>query len=193
MFKEMFENYQPRTEQEEVDQRLILDFIKRNPDCLERTNLVAHITSSAIIVNETMDQVLFAYHNIYDSWSWVGGHNDGNPDLLHVAIEEAMEETGITKVRPYQHDIFTIDVIYVGNHIKKGKYVPDHLHLNATFLLIADTTEKLISKPDENQGVQWFMMDEVFSHVTEPRMKPVYLKAFKAIESIKLKQKSQTI
>jgi 8-oxo-dGTP pyrophosphatase MutT (NUDIX family) len=193
MFKEMIENYQPKTEQETIDQQLILDFIHRNPDCLERTNLCAHITSSAIIVNETMDQVLFAYHNIYDSWSWVGGHNDGNPDLLEVAIEEAMEETGITQVRPYQKDIFTLDVIYVGNHIKKGKYVPDHLHLNATFLLIASVTEQLVSKPDENQGVRWFLIDEVLNYVTEPRMIPIYQKAFIAIESIKIKQKYQAV
>jgi 8-oxo-dGTP pyrophosphatase MutT (NUDIX family) len=189
MFKQMFEAYHPKSEQERIDQRLILDFIDHNPDCLLRTNLCAHITSSAIIVNEAMDQVLFAYHNIYNSWSWVGGHNDGNPDLLAVAIEEAKEETGISLVRPFQEDIFTLDVIYVPNHIKKGTYVPDHLHLNATFLLIAPQSQTLVIKPDENQGVQWFMMDDVLNHVTEPRMKPVYQKAFLEIEAIKLKQK----
>jgi len=185
MYLSLFENYVPKTEQETVDKKLILDFINRNPDCLLRTNLVAHITSSGIIVNEAMNKVLFAFHNIYQSWSWVGGHNDGNPNLLEVALSEAIEETGVKSIRPYFDDILTIDAIYVGNHIKKGKYVPDHLHLNATFLFIADEHEKPTSKPDENQGVQWFDIDEVLDHVTEPRMKPVYQKAFQAIEEIK--------
>lgn len=185
MYRALFENYQPKNEQESVDQQLILEFIDRNQDCLERTNLVAHITSSAIICNPKMDKVLFAFHNIYQSWSWVGGHNDGNPNLLEVALEEAIEETGVKNMRPLMDDILTIDVIYVGNHIKKGKYVPDHLHLNATFLLIADEYEKPTHKPDENQGVAWFSMDDVLNHVTEPRMKPVYTKAFQAIKQIK--------
>lgn len=185
MYQSLFENYIPKTEQESVDKKLILDFINRNPDCLLRSNLVAHITSSGIIVNEQMDKVLFAFHNIYQSWSWVGGHNDGNPNLLEVALSEAIEETGVKSIRPYHDDIFTIDAIYVGNHIKKGHYVPDHLHLNATFLFIADEHEQTISKPDENQGVQWFNISEVLNYVTEPRMKPVYQKAFQAIDQIK--------
>src|SRR5690606_13156485 len=135
--------------------------IDRNPDALDRTNLCAHITSSAFVVNQDMTKILFAYHNIYDSWSWVGGHNDGNPDLLEVAIKEAIEETGIKTVKPYSNDIFTIDVIYVKNHIKKNQYVPDHLHLNATFLLIADENENLSINHAENSGVKWFAIDDV--------------------------------
>lgn len=184
MYRELFSKYQPRNEQETVDLKLILDFIVHHEDCLLRTNLAAHVTSSAIIVNPKMDKVLFAFHNIYQSWSWVGGHNDGNPDLLGVAIDEAMEETGITSCVPWSEDIFTVDVIYVPNHIKKGHYVPDHLHLNATFLLIADEHQPITHKPDENQGVRWFDLQEVLDHVSEPRMKPVYQKVFDAIHAI---------
>ena len=35
------------------------------------------------------------YHNIYDSWSWLGGHADGETDLLAVALREVKEETGL--------------------------------------------------------------------------------------------------
>ena len=160
-------------------------FIHKNHNFLDRSNLAAHFSSSAIVVNEQMDKVLFAYHNIYDSWGWVGGHNDGNPDPLAVAIEEAKEETGISDVRPYSEDIFMVDVIYVFNHIKHGKYVNDHLHLNVTFLLIADEQQQLQIKPDENSGVAWFELDEVFDKITEPRMVPIYQKAFNEIKRIK--------
>ncbi|MDO9629560.1 MAG: NUDIX hydrolase [Acholeplasmataceae bacterium] len=185
MYTELFKRYLPKNEQEKVDQELILDFINRNPDALYRTNLCAHITSSAFVVNPKMTKILFAYHNIYDSWSWLGGHNDGNSNLLEVAMKEAIEETGIKKVTPYSKDIFTIDVIYVKNHIKKKKYVPDHLHLNATFLLIADESEELSINPAENSGVKWFDIDDVLTHISEDRMKPIYQKAFDIIKKIK--------
>jgi len=182
---ERIHSYQPINEQEEVDKQTILDFIANNSDALSRNNQVAHLTSSAIIVNQAMDKILFVYHNIYQSWSWVGGHNDDDPDFLHVALKEAKEETGVKKIVPWSDDIFMIDVIYVHNHIKKGKYVSDHLHLNVTYLLIADDTDELIVKPDENSGVRWFSLDNVLDHVGEDRMKPVYQKAMERINQIK--------
>ncbi|MFW5838586.1 MAG: NUDIX hydrolase [Bacillota bacterium] len=184
MVKHKIEQYTPFNEQEAVDKQAILRFIETNDDVLKRDNLVAHLTSSAIVVNETMDKVLFAYHNIYDSWAWVGGHNDGDPDLLKVAIKEAKEETGIKDVRPYTDDIFMLDIIHVTNHIKHGHYVPDHLHLNVTYLLIADEHDDLRVKHDENSGVKWFLIDDVLDYVKETRMISVYQKAFKKIKTL---------
>lgn len=183
--KDMIRAYEPRNEQEAMDKRLIMEFLDNNDDALIRDNLAAHITSSAFVVNEAMDKIVFVHHNIYNSWSWVGGHNDGDDDLLHVAIKEAGEETGIKHIRPHTRDIFTLDVIYVQNHIKHGVYVPDHLHLNAAFLLIASEEDPLIVNPEENSGVRWFDLDIVLSHVSEARMMPVYQKAFDAIAAIR--------
>jgi 8-oxo-dGTP pyrophosphatase MutT (NUDIX family) len=177
--------YRPRNEQEETDQRLILELLDRNPDALYRTNLTGHITSSAIVVDETMTKVLFAFHNIYRSWSWVGGHNDGEEDCLAVALRETREETGVHSLRPWSEDLFMVDVVYVRNHQKHGHYVPDHLHLNLTYLLIADDREEVRVKADENSGVRWFPISEVMEHVSEERMKPIYQKAFDAISHIR--------
>lgn len=185
------EAYEPKNEQEHVDKEAIIAFIKHNGNALLRENQVAHLTSSAIVVNETMDKVLFAYHKLYDAWSWVGGHNDGDPDLLHVAIKETKEETGVNHVRPYSDDIFMVDIIHVTNHYKHGKYVSDHLHLNVTYLLIADEDDQLIPQKDENLDVRWFRIDDVLNHVHEARMIPVYQKAFKAIKAIKDRNKGE--
>jgi len=180
-----FDTYTPSCEQEMMDQQLILHFIHHNENALDRTNLAAHVTSSAFVVNHDMTKILFAYHKIYDSWAWVGGHADGNPDLLEVAIQEAKEETGISKVVPYSNEIFTLDVIQVTNHIKHGKYVPDHLHLNASFLLVANEKETLTINHAENTGVAWFSIDDIFNHVSEKRMIAVYQKAFDKIKKIR--------
>ena len=185
MFREQFKEYIPQCEQEVVDKNAILDFISNNNDCLDRTNLIAHITSSAFVVNEDMNKILFVHHNIYNSWGWVGGHNDGNPNLLEVAIEEALEETGISNVIPFSNEIISLDVIQVENHIKNGKFVGDHLHLNATYLLVASEDEKLVVKQDENSGVRWFSINEVMNYVTEERIKSVYNKIFGRIKTLK--------
>ena len=97
-----------------------------------------------------------AYHNLYDSWSWLGGHADGEEDLLAVALREVREESGVKNVRPASEDIFSLEVLTVDGHMKRGKYVSSHLHLNVTYLLIADDTNVLTVKPDENSGVKWF-------------------------------------
>lgn len=179
-----FKRYKPRNVQEEVDKNAIIDFVDKNEDCLLRSNLIAHITSSAFVVNKEMNKVLFVHHNIYNSWGWVGGHNDGNPNLLEVAIKEAIEETGVSYVSPYSNEMISVDVIQVENHIKNGLFVGDHLHLNATYLLIASEDDKLIVKEDENSGVQWFNIDEVMNHVSEDRIKSVYNKIFDRIKEL---------
>jgi len=103
-------------------------------------NEIAHITSSAFIINKDKDKVLMVYHNIYNSWSWVGGHVDGEEDLLYVAMKEAKEETVIKNVSPVSDNILSMDILPVlgHRHIRKGKYVPPHLHLSVTYLLEAD-------------------------------------------------------
>ena len=191
MLREQIEAYQPFNEQEAFDKKAILAFIDRNPDYLLRSNLMAHFTVSTIVVNPAMDKVLFAHHNIYKSWGWLGGHNDGDEDMLNVAMKETEEESGLTKIKPYSKEIFMLDTIYVPNHIKHGKHVSDHLHLNATFLVIADESEKPIVNVEENSGVQWFPIANVLKIVHEPRMIPIYQKAFQRIALLKnLKVKS---
>jgi 8-oxo-dGTP pyrophosphatase MutT (NUDIX family) len=185
---EQLKTYKPFNEQEEVDKKLIVDFIDRNPDAYDRHNLVGHLTSSAIVVNERLDKVLFIHHNIYNAWGWVGGHNDGDRDFLRVALKEAQEETGVQSIEPYDQEILGLDVIYVENHIKNGVYVPDHVHLNVTYLLVADETDELVVNDDENSDVRWFNIDTVLDVVDEPRMIPVYTKLFQRIEEKKNKR-----
>lgn len=182
---EDLKDYQPKNEQEETDRKAMLAFIEKNDDCLCRENLVGHFTSSAIVVNETIDKVLFAHHNIYNSWAWVGGHNDGDDDALFVAIKEAKEETGIKNVIPLAKDIAGIDNIYVMSHMKKGKYVGDHIHFNITYILVTSEEEELVINADENSGVKWFGFNEVLDMVNEERMKPVYKKLIDYAISLK--------
>ena len=137
------ENYPPFNEQEEKDKALILGWISNNENAFSRENTVAHITASAWVVNKDRSKVLMVYHNIYNSWSWMGGHADGETDLLSVAIREVKEEAGISNVRPVSEEIFSLESLTVDGHVKKGNYVSSHLHLNITYLLEADSEEQV--------------------------------------------------
>jgi len=161
-------NYIPCCEQEQRDKELILHFIQTNPDAFCRSNTLAHVTASAWIVNPTRTHVLMVYHNIYRSWSWTGGHADGDQDLLGVALRECREETGVTHVRPLINDIYSLEVLNVEGHIKRGKYISSHLHLNITYLLEADDNDSLQICETENSGVRWFTHEDALKNSTEP-------------------------
>lgn len=173
---EAIKEYKPWNEQEDKDKEIILNCINLFRDILTRNNEIAHITSSAFIINKSRDKVLMVYHNIYNSWSWTGGHADGEEDLLAVAVREAKEETGIENVIPICNGIFSLDILTVVGHIKKGRYVSPHLHLSLAYLAEADEGEPLIVKADENSGVKWIPIDKINEYSNEPHMHKVYNK-----------------
>ena len=117
------EKYRPFNEQEEKDKTQILNWIRNNDNAFLRENTVAHVTASAWVVNKDRTKVLMVYHNIYNSWSWLGGHADGETDLLSVAIREVKEEAGISEVYPVSEEIFSMESLTVDGHVKRGEYV----------------------------------------------------------------------
>lgn len=169
------EAFVPCGEQEIADRLQILRDMELFSDLLTRDNATAHFTASCWIVNPDRTKVLMAYHNLYQSWAWLGGHADGEADLLAVALREANEESGIQAV-PVRPEIFSLEILHVAPHVKRGKFVSAHLHLNATYLLEADDAAPIRCKPDENSAVRWLASRDVLSAVSEPTMLPVYRK-----------------
>ena len=166
--KDNLEKFSPYNEQEEVERKIMLNYIDDFEDTLTRQNQYGHFTSSAFILNKERTKILMIYHNIYKSWAWVGGHSDGDSDLLYVAMKEAKEETGIKNVTPISKDIYSLEIINVNGHEKRGKYVASHVHLNVTYLLEADENEAIHIKEDENSGVKWVPITDVLETTSEP-------------------------
>lgn len=160
--------YCPENEQEAHDRQELLNWLSGCPDVFCRSCTAAHMTASAWVVSPDRKKVLMVYHNLYDSWSWMGGHADGETDLLAVARREVMEECGLTNLRTLSDDIFSLEVLSVDGHIKRGEYVSTHLHLNVTYLFEADPDAPVFMKPDENSGVAWFTTEEVPERTSEP-------------------------
>ena len=182
--EKIIENYRPGCEQEREDRRMMLDCIRSRPDCLTRSDELTHFTASAWVTNPAHTKILMLYHNIYNSWSWPGGHADGEDDLLRVALREVREETGIADVRPAMEDVFSLEILTVNAHFKRGKYVIPHLHLNLTYLLEADDSQAVHSKPDENSAVRWFDLDEAVAASSEPDMRIIYEKLNRKLRDI---------
>lgn len=165
--KNELEKYVPYNEQEQVDKKIMLNYINDFDNTLTRQNEYGHFTSSAFVLNKERTKILMIYHKIYNSWAWVGGHSDGDSDQLYVAMKEAKEETGIKSVSPISKDIYSLEIITVNGHEKRGKYVGSHVHLNVTYILEADETETIHIKEDENKGVKWVPIDKILEETSE--------------------------
>ena len=74
------------------------------------------------------------------------------------------------------NEIFSVEVLPVAEHCKRGKTVKEHLHLNCTYLIEANEGETLSIKPDENSAVAWFPVEEAIARCSEELMRPIYRK-----------------
>lgn len=179
-WKQVIHNYTPKSEAEKKYKEIFLYSMNHFDNILTRDNPIVHLTSSTFIVNKKFDRALMVYHNIYDSWSWTGGHVDGETDFLKVAIKEAKEETGIL-VKPITFVPLSIDVLSVIGHFKRGEYVAPHLHLSIAYGAIGDEGQKVVIKKDENSAVKWIPIEQVNDYSTESHMKDIYSKLINRI------------
>ena len=165
---ETIERYHPKNEQEAVDRLEMLRRLRSGEELLTRANPTAPFTASAWVTSYDHRQVLMAHHNLYDSWAWLGGHADGEEDLLAVAIREVREESGLQSLRVVQEAPISLEILTVVGHEKRGQYISGHLHLNLTFLLEADSLAPIRSCPEENSRVGWFSPGKAILASNEP-------------------------
>ena len=181
---EMLKNYIPYNEQESEDIKLIIKAEEIFGDILTRNNQFCHLTASSFIINKDHTKVLCIYHNIYKSWSWVGGHADGDDDMLYVAQKETKEETSLQDFKSVINSPISVEILPVKSHVKKGKYIPAHQHLNITYLFETDENNYIHILEDENSNIAWLTFDELLSKSDEPHMLVVYEKIIEKIKNL---------
>lgn len=171
--RKKIEKFIPFNEQEEKDKIQFLEFIDSFDDTLTRDNIFGHFTASAFVVNKERNKMVVVYHIINDGWIYPGGHADGEEDLLKVAMREVEEETGL-KVKVLDDNIYAIDSAPVKGHIKRGKYVSAHLHLDVIFIMEADDKIPLKYKEDESKGVKWISFSEADNETMCDFVRPIH-------------------
>jgi 8-oxo-dGTP pyrophosphatase MutT (NUDIX family) len=154
-FSEQLNKYRTPYEDESS---FITDFIKLTGDPLayQRERLVGHFTASAWIVNRKRTHTLLTLHRKLGRWLQLGGHADGNEDLLEVAMKEAREESGLESLEFVDETIFDLDK----HIIPERPHVPEHFHYDVRYILEADLTEELV-KSNESISLAWVAFDSV--------------------------------
>lgn len=172
---DLIKEFTPRTELQQKSKELILaELLQYGERLYSRDTLHAHMSASAIILNPSLDKTLMVYHNIYNSYSWTGGHADEEQDLYTVAYREAREETGVERLYPVSRSLLSVESLPVPEHIKRGKKVAFHYHHNVTFGFICPDNQRLSIKPDENSSVAWLDINKLTELCSEEDMVPIY-------------------
>jgi 8-oxo-dGTP pyrophosphatase MutT (NUDIX family) len=140
-------------------------FVEAHADCLRRTCAPGHLTGSAWILSPDRARTLLTHHRKLDKWLQLGGHADGDPDLLAVALREAREESGLTRLRVVSPAIFDLD----RHWIPARKTESGHWHYDLRFVIEAEPAESLVVT-NESKDLTWVEVGRVTSLNPEESM-----------------------
>jgi 8-oxo-dGTP pyrophosphatase MutT (NUDIX family) len=146
---ELLNHYNPSDVEIPIKEEM-LAFIQQHEDCFERSLEKGHITGSSWLLNKTEDKALLMHHKKLDKWLSLGGHADGDSDILAVAIKEAQEESGIESIEPVMPTIFDIDI----HKIPAYSAIPEHFHYDVRFLLKV-TSDEYFKINSESKELCW--------------------------------------
>lgn len=150
----LLQEYASSYPEELIIKKRMLDFIMQYPDCFERSLEVGHITGSAWLLNSDGSKALLMHHAKLNIWVQLGGHCDGDSDVLAVAIKEAQEESGIANIIPVSDKIFDIDI----HLVPERKHEKEHYHYDVRFLLKVVGNQDY-SKNSESSELRWVLKD----------------------------------
>lgn len=126
------------------------NFVINHPDCFERSLSVGHVTGSAWVVNQAGTHVLLTHHKKLNQWFQLGGHADGESDILKAALTEVAEESGLAAFEPVSAEIFDIDI----HAIPARGDEPEHCHYDVRFAVRAVSSDEYIVG-EESHDLSW--------------------------------------
>ena len=150
----LLEHYSPSSS-EEVFKCDMIAFAQKHENCFERSLEIGHFTASAWLVNNDNSKALLMHHTKLNRWFQLGGHCDGDADVLAVAIKEAQEESGIEHIQAMSASIFDIDI----HLIPANKKEKEHYHYDVRFLLQV-TGDDTIIQNRESKELRWIGKDK---------------------------------
>jgi 8-oxo-dGTP pyrophosphatase MutT (NUDIX family) len=151
LLEQLLQEYYPQYSEEKVYKDQMLTFIKYHPNnCFERSLEIGHFTASCWLVNKDDSAALLLHHKKLNDWFQLGGHADGDHDLLAVAVKEAQEESGILNIVPVSGQIFDIDIHMIPANSKDKA----HYHYDVRFLLQVVGDQPFVQNHESNE-LRW--------------------------------------
>lgn len=161
----LIRQYKERYPQESEVADSMVAFVESHEDCFERTQLLGHITGSAWVVNRKGTHVLLTHHRKLDQWFQLGGHADGQSEIIDVALREGVEESGIDDLCIESASIFDLDI----HSIPANKKEPEHLHYDVRFVLRTVENEAFVVS-EESHSLAWVAIEDLHRYTTEDSM-----------------------
>ncbi len=162
---DLLSRYDPWDDEDRRQWLRIRSFAESTPPCFQRSNLAGHITGSAWLVDPSRERVLLTRHKKLDKWLQLGGHADGEPDILAVALREAREESGLSDIRSFSSEIFDLDV----HPIPATGSEPAHFHYDIRFALQAGASGPL-KAGRESHDLAWVRFEDLPKFTREPSL-----------------------
>ena len=153
---DLLERYVPTDESDAQCRDRFVEFVRGNPECFERSLEVGHVTGAAWLLSADGDKALLTHHRKLDCWLQLGGHADGDADVVRVALREAREESGIQNIELLDAEVFDLDIHTIPQH----KDTPPHEHYDVRFLCQSKADHQL-AVSDESHDLGWFTIDQL--------------------------------
>jgi|TARA_Y100001933_G_scaffold206611_2_gene209531 8-oxo-dGTP pyrophosphatase MutT (NUDIX family) len=161
---DLLRDYARRHPEEAAVTSRFLAFVDAHERCFERDLWAGHVTGSAWLLDRARERVLLTHHRKLGRWLQLGGHSDGDPEPLRVAVREAEEESGLA-VQPLSGRIFDLDI----HEIPARRQDPAHFHFDVRFALqVADSEDFAVSA--ESLDLAWVPVTDLHRYTDEASM-----------------------
>ncbi len=155
--------FTPETPEEQRSWSRVKTFVSQQPGAFSRdASIGGHVTGSAFVLSPDRRAVLLTHHRKLNRWLQLGGHCDGIADVPFVALKEAYEESGLSRIGFIQRAVLDVDI----HTIPARGAEPEHLHYDIRYLLQAETGE--IAASAESHALAWVPLAELESVTDAP-------------------------
>lgn len=160
--RKLLNAYNPQDKNQQEFKSEMLFFLSEHSDCFERSLEKGHFTASAWLLSPDGSKALLMHHAKLGQWFQLGGHCDGDSDVLAVAIKEASEESGLELIKPISLEIYDLDIHLIPENPKEKA----HYHYDVRFLLQAGTDAVKMNR--ESKQLLWIDSDPLSLPTSNP-------------------------
>lgn len=125
------------------------EFMRGHADAAQRELGLGHLTGAAWLVSADGRRVLLTHHRKLRRWLQLGGHADGDVDLVAVALREAEEESGLHDL-VIEREIFDLDRHWIPDH----RDIPGHWHYDLRYVVRCQGSEQF-AVSEESLELAW--------------------------------------